>query len=427
MGALPNMFSSTSGQNWTASGAPSTDAMNNAQNNVSAALGVSQNQAQQQQAFLNAIGNQGLNNQKSVFGQQQGLADQLQAVANGNGPNTAGAMLQQSTNQNIAQAAGTVANTKGINPALAARLAGQQAGQMQQTSANQAAMLKAQQQLGAMSQLGQQQNSMANLAGNQVGQQMGMTNSLGQGYNQAAQGNQGQLMGMQANVNQANAGIQAQTASAQGKAVNDLFGGAMSGAGSAMMAHGGQAGIAQGGQAGIAQGGQTPEFASMGLNPGEVGDSHGPKSNVGKMLSGMGRSQGNSTGPNQDGLYEGTKDFTSGLIKAFGGGSHSTSENTAALTAAANQPMKTNQADGDMPVGGVMMAAYGGKAPKNMKGGGPVPGKAKFKGDTLKNDTVPAMLSPGEMVVPRTIAQSGDPDKAKAFIAALMAKNGRMK
>lgn len=52
-----------------------------------------------------------------------------------------------------------------------------------------------------------------------------------------------------------------------------------------------------------------------------------------------------------------------------------------------------------------------------------VPGKAKFKGDTRSNDTVPAMLSPGEIVLPRTVAQAEDaPEKAKDFVSAIKSK-----
>lgn len=52
--------------------------------------------------------------------------------------------------------------------------------------------------------------------------------------------------------------------------------------------------------------------------------------------------------------------------------------------------------------------------------GAEVPGRAKFKGDTRANDTVPAMLSPGEIVLPRTVAQSEDaPEKAKKFVEAI--------
>lgn len=62
-------------------------------------------------------------------------------------------------------------------------------------------------------------------------------------------------------------------------------------------------------------------------------------------------------------------------------------------------------------------------APMQARGGlagHQVPGKAKYKGDTRSNDTVPALLSPGEIVLPRSVAQDEDaPDKAKKFVAAI--------
>lgn len=45
--------------------------------------------------------------------------------------------------------------------------------------------------------------------------------------------------------------------------------------------------------------------------------------------------------------------------------------------------------------------------------GGVVPGRAKVFGDSSKNDTVPALLSPGEVVIPRSIMQ--DPKAARAI------------
>lgn len=58
--------------------------------------------------------------------------------------------------------------------------------------------------------------------------------------------------------------------------------------------------------------------------------------------------------------------------------------------------------------------ARGGAAPRE------IPGKAKYKGDTRSNDTVPALLSPGEIVLPRSVAQDEDaPDKAKKFVQAI--------
>lgn len=54
----------------------------------------------------------------------------------------------------------------------------------------------------------------------------------------------------------------------------------------------------------------------------------------------------------------------------------------------------------------------GGKIPfGQMLAGGNVPGKPKVGGDSEKNDTVPTMLSPGEIVLPRSVTKGGDMDK----------------
>lgn len=55
--------------------------------------------------------------------------------------------------------------------------------------------------------------------------------------------------------------------------------------------------------------------------------------------------------------------------------------------------------------------------------GGRVPGKPRVFGDDSRNDTVPAMLSPGEIVIPRSHA--GTPEQAAAFVAAVKARGGR--
>jgi hypothetical protein len=57
----------------------------------------------------------------------------------------------------------------------------------------------------------------------------------------------------------------------------------------------------------------------------------------------------------------------------------------------------------------------------DMGPGGPVPGQAEVPGNSLENDKVPAMLSPGEVVLPRTIAHK--PHQAKRFVQHLR-KNG---
>lgn len=47
--------------------------------------------------------------------------------------------------------------------------------------------------------------------------------------------------------------------------------------------------------------------------------------------------------------------------------------------------------------------------------GGTVPGQAPVAGDHPKNDIVPAMLSPGELVIPRTVVQAG-PEAIMKFV-----------
>ena len=70
--------------------------------------------------------------------------------------------------------------------------------------------------------------------------------------------------------------------------------------------------------------------------------------------------------------------------------------------------------------------ASGGDVGEALKSGGHVPGHASVKGDSLKNDTVHAMLSPGEIVIPRSVAQSSNPvDGAARFVAAMQAKKGK--
>jgi hypothetical protein len=55
-----------------------------------------------------------------------------------------------------------------------------------------------------------------------------------------------------------------------------------------------------------------------------------------------------------------------------------------------------------------------------------VPGKAKVQGNSEKNDTVPAMLSPGEVVIPRDVMQSSDPVSGAAkFVAALLKEHDK--
>lgn len=102
---------------------------------------------------------------------------------------------------------------------------------------------------------------------------------------------------------------------------------------------------------------------------------------------------------------------------------------------------QADQARTDRILGGVSQAAgaYGARAnttptPKPIGDGlmdvpfaegGVVPGKARRPGDSPENDTVPAALSPGEIVLPRSITRHRNaPAMAHAFVQALMAQGG---
>ena len=73
---------------------------------------------------------------------------------------------------------------------------------------------------------------------------------------------------------------------------------------------------------------------------------------------------------------------------------------------------------------GSMAWKYGSETPTfaGFSDGGMVPGRAPIPGDSAQNDTVPAALSPGEMVMPRSVTQ--DPNK-QAQLNALMGIRNR--
>jgi len=103
-----------------------------------------------------------------------------------------------------------------------------------------------------------------------------------------------------------------------------------------------------------------------------------------------------------------------GGSKGGGGGSAEGLKSLQSQVAALQAAQMTGAGQQGPPSALAPMQARGGLA------GHQVPGKAKYKGDTRSNDTVPALLSPGEIVLPRSVAQDEDaPDKAKKFVAAI--------
>lgn len=396
----------------------------------------------QQQAFVNALnGQNGIQNQSGVF-------NQLQGVANGTGPNPAQAALNQATGQNVANQAALMASQRGAgaNAGLLARQAAQQGANIQQQVAGQGATLQAQQQLGALGQLG-------GIAGQQVGQQAGAI----QGLNAATQGQQQNLLSginaqnqagvqMQSNINSANAGVQSEVAKGQ----QGILGGVLGGAGSALGLK-----FASGGEVKMADGGMTmPNFSAV--QPLQMPDlsqvaaltplaapaiqppAGGPSSAVGRHFAAMGSSNPNQPSP---GIAIGTP-----IGSAIGTAIKSLFGSNAPTTTRTSGSDQINPNAVDTQGASTMTAAHGGKVPallspgekylspkeskevakgdKDVKTSGKtVPGNAKVKGDSEENDIVHAELEAGGFVIPRSIMQSENPDKnAAAFIRAHMSR-----
>lgn len=200
-----------------------------------------------QQNFLPGIKNSA-NQFNQVFQNQGNLANMLFGQAQGFGPNPAQIMLNQATNRNIAQNAGFLSSQKGLSPALAARLAAQNAATAGQEAAGQGALMGAQQQLNA-------QNALSGLYGQQQQGALGMQSTL-----QNAQANQNSAINGQSQIN---AGVASGNQGMAGK----LVGGIAGGIGSAL---------------GLAEGGKVPgkapvkgdspknDIVDAKLSPGEI-------------------------------------------------------------------------------------------------------------------------------------------------------------
>lgn len=306
---------------------------------------------QQQQQFLQGLqGQGGLANQTNVFNQQQALANQLQGVAQGNGPNPALAQLAQTTGQNIASQNALMAGQRGAsaNPGMIARQAAMQGGNMNQQAAGQAATLRAQQQLSGIQALQNQQAMLGNMANTQVGELAAGTGA----YTSGTQAEQQQLLNAISGQNNA----EVQNASQYNQAVGQRQQMGMKLLGGGLNALGGGMGALLGG--GGSTGAQAAEGTKAGMD-----------TNWGQYLGARG---------------------------------------------------------GEVPSSNVGKHLYMYKGGMSMKQGGHVPGQAKVGGDSLKNDNVKALLSPGEIVLPRSVAQHPNaPDMAAKFVAAIKSKKMR--
>lgn len=372
-------------------------------------LGTQNSVLAQQQALANqlqgtASSQTGAQNQSDILAQQQALASQLQNQANGQGPNPAQQQYQQNINAGTQAAAGTIASQKGISPALMAEMIARQQGSANQNAAGTAATLQAQQQIAAQQALQQQQAGMQGVAANQVGQQQTAAQQLaaqqGQlqnvaanqigsqqnaiaGLNQITQGNQAQALNanqayaqnqvnMQSNINSSNAGVSAAGAQAAGNV-----------AGGGLNAIGGYLGKSSAAGAGAT--------SSAG-----AGTTMADSSSAGEMLA----AKGGMILP--DHLMHISDIYHGPMKKEAEGGEISYS--------------KKESTDIKLPEKKMAQGGYSSYQSSSL-----VPGKSKIDHDSYSNDTVKALLSPGEVVLDLNVMNSKNPpEEAKNFVKALL-------
>jgi hypothetical protein len=153
---------------------------------------------------------------------QTGLVGQLQAQAQGQGPSVAEQQLKAAQDQNMQQALALAASARGnVNPAMAQRVALQSQAQANQQSAQQAAVLKAQEQLQAQNQLGQ-------LAGQGRSQDQSfqqLKDNFTQFYEQMGLSAEEAELNAQMAAQQINAGIAANNSAAQNQFIGGIYSG----------------------------------------------------------------------------------------------------------------------------------------------------------------------------------------------------------
>lgn len=437
MGAVGGMLGLAGGANGTGISGPSQANISNpvTQAQIGTAYNGAQNSLQSQQALLTSLqGQNALANQNQVYGQ-------LQGVANGTGPNPAQTMLNQSTGQNVANQAALMAGQRGAgaNVGLMARQAAQTGAATQQNAVGQAATMQANQSLNAINAAGNMANTQASnlIAGTgantqaQMGEQQSLLNAQA-AYNNAQ-------VGSQTSVNSANGMLANGVMSAQQGAIGGLFGGAGSAMGMAsggmveapkMMADGGDpSAVNSSGQSSFSQAlGQQSQgaFANMGSSGG--GQSELNKG-MNSFASGLGDQiaytlmPGPSTGPSTGNFTSGG-DYTQGAQNAINAGQNPNSPNSkpGGFAKGGKVPALVSPGETYLPPKKAESVVENGKNP--LKEGKKIPGKPKYPGNDYRNDTVPATLQEGGVVIPNEIMQSDDPAKHAAnFVAATLAHN----
>jgi hypothetical protein len=404
--------------NFQASGAP-LQAGTNAQE-LNSAYGQAQGGLGAQQSFAGALSGQGAQGMNT----QGALTGQLQGVINGTGPNAAQAALNQNTAQNVANQQAAAAGQRGAssNVGLMERNAALQGANAQQQAVGQAATLQAQQQLAAQGQL-------QNLAANQINQQ-GQAIS---GVNTSAQNEQNTLQGANTALNNANVGMQSNlnnvnSTTAQGNQAssNGLIGGLLNGASSivsSILSKGGVVG--RDGKKVVAvtfhpthmvhhyDGGGSVNVNFDDANYSPVPSESSP--NIGSMNP-TNEAQAWQSGGSKGGGVGGAIAGLAALMAKGGNVCNGPHQSHVANFLAQGGAVPAMVSAGERYLGPDDVKRVVEQGDNPLKLGHEFKGKAKVKGDSLKNDTIPATLEEGGVVIPRHVMNKKSRDHAELFV-----------
>ncbi len=409
-------------------------------------------------ASTNALNGMGLFNQNQA--QQQGVVNTLGGVVNGTGPNPAQAMLNQATGANVANQAALMAGNRGAgaNAGLIARQAAMAGSNAQQQAAGQAASLQAQQSLGALNQQGQvlgqmgtqnlgEQGVNAGLFGTAAGANNAQNNSTIQNYQNMQSLNQQTAQHNADAVNKTEGGFLNGLGGLAGTIAGGMF------AGPAGATAGGKLGGSLGGSIGAAHGGMIPDHlrsvhgiyhSNPKLDMVPQADRFAAGGQVPALPAPISTSTATSTAtatqdtPVQAKTKANLEHEIGGFAnEAYAGGGTVVAPDYRGVQAKignwATDGMTDNQMAANKLMADPRTSAPEQELPQNVKGqaaqdyrsGGRVPGQAPVAGDSRKNDIQPAMLSPREIVLPRSITMAPDaPEQAKKFVEAILKKQG---
>jgi hypothetical protein len=384
--------------NFQASSANVTPGTNAGQ--LSTAYNGAQNALAGQQSLANTLAPQA----SSAVANQNALANQFLAMSQGQGPNPAQAQLQQATAANTANQAALMAGQRGSsqNIGLLARQNAQQGAANQQQSAGQAASLGAQQQINA-------QNNLANLSNAQIGQ----TGQAATNLSSAAQGEQGilqnantgfnnSIVGMQSNINNVNSQTAAANQNMAGNIMGSISGPISSGI-SSLFAEGGEVD-----QQPSNLGTFTPSAAGSDSGPSIPGTSTLPTSSSNPLSGGSSGGGGGKSGGG-GGL------MSLAALLAKGGPVHRQHfDSHLGAYFADGGKVSAMVSPGEIYLSPDKVHKVMNEGANPLKIGHRIPGKAKVKGDSYSNDTVPANLDEGGVVIDRK--NSIDPHKAALFV-----------